>query len=209
MNFANLDFAAAILNVSLLWILTVPHEFAHAWVATRLGDDTPRREGRLTLYPLAHIDWIGTTLLPAIMSLFGSGFIGWGKPVNSNPSKLRWGLKGLALVALAGPASNVVLAVILAVAALMAARLVPAFSDYAARGVRLSLYLAIFNMLPVPPLDGSKVLLAARVPYVVYVELARFGLILLLVLLTAASLERWMSLWSYQATEQIFRTLHG
>jgi len=209
MNFNNLDFAAAILNVSLLWILTVPHEFAHAWVATMLGDDTPRREGRLTLYPLAHIDWIGTTLLPAITSLFGGGFIGWGKPVNTNPSKLRWGLKGLALVALAGPASNVVLAVILAGAALLAARLAPTFSDYAARGVRLSLYLAIFNMLPVPPLDGSKLLLAAKVPYIVYAELARFGLILLLVLLTATSLGRWMSLWSYQGTEQIFRTLHG
>jgi Zn-dependent protease len=209
MNFANLDFAAAILNVSLLWILTVPHEFAHAWVATMLGDDTPRREGRLTLYPLAHIDWIGTTLLPAITSLFGGGFIGWGKPVNTNPSKLRWGLKGLALVALAGPASNVVLAVILAAAALLAVRLVPAFSEYAARGVRLSLYLAIFNMLPVPPLDGSKLLLAAKVPYIVYVELARFGLIRLLVLLTATSLGRWMSLWSYEGTEQIFRTLHG
>ena len=209
MNFNNLDFAAAILNVSLLWILTVPHEFAHAWVATLLGDDTPRREGRLTLYPLAHIDWIGTTLLPAITSLFGGGFIGWGKPVNTNPSKLRWGAKGLALVALAGPASNVVLAVILAGAALLAVRLVPAFSEYAARGVRLSLYLAIFNMLPVPPLDGSKLLLSAKVPYAVYAELARFGLILLLVLLTATSLGRWMSLWSYQATEQIFRTLHG
>ncbi|HXI39505.1 MAG TPA: site-2 protease family protein [Bryobacteraceae bacterium] len=209
MNFNNLDLAAAILNVSLLWILTVPHEFAHAWVATMLGDDTPRREGRLTLYPLAHIDWIGTTLLPAITSLFGGGFIGWGKPVNTNPSRLRWGLKGLALVALAGPASNVLLAMILAAAALLAARLAPAFSDYAARGVRLSLYLAIFNMLPVPPLDGSKLLLAAKVPYVVYAELARFGLILLLVLLTATSLGRWMSLWSYQGTEQIFRTLHG
>jgi Zn-dependent protease len=209
MNFANLDFAAAILNVSLLWILTVPHEFAHAWVATMLGDDTPRREGRLTLYPLAHIDWIGTTLLPALTSLFSGGFIGWGKPVNTNPSRLRWGPKGLALVALAGPASNVVLAVILAVAAVMAAGFVPAFSEYAARGVRLSLYLAIFNLLPVPPLDGSKLLLAAKVPYVVYAELARFGLILLVVALTATSLGRWMSLWSYQGTEQIFRTLHG
>src|SRR5713226_10389039 len=129
----------ALLTVLLLWILTAPHEFAHAWVATKLGDDTPRREGRVTLNPLAHVDWIGTTLLPAITSLFGGGFIGWGKPVNTNPSKLRWGLKGLALVALAGPASNVVLAVILAAAALMAVRLVPAFSEYAARGVRLSL----------------------------------------------------------------------
>jgi Zn-dependent protease len=204
-----MNFEAAILNVSLMWILTAPHEFAHAWVATRLGDDTPRREGRVTLNPLAHVDWIGTTLLPAITSLFGGGFIGWGKPVNTNPSRLRWGLRGMALVALAGPASNVVFAVILAAAAIAAAGIVPAFSRYAATGVRLSLYLAIFNLLPVPPLDGSKLLLAAKVPYAVYAELARFGILLLIVALTATGLGRWMSLWSIEGTEQIFRLLHG
>src|SRR5437879_3735519 len=117
-----MNFEAAILNVSLLWLLTAPHEFAHAWVATKLGDDTPRLQGRVTLNPLAHVDWIGTALLPALTSLLGGGFIGWGKPVNTNPSKLRGGLKGLALVALAGPVSNVVFAVILAVAAVMAVR---------------------------------------------------------------------------------------
>jgi len=202
-----MNFEAALINVSLLWILTAPHEFAHAWVATKLGDDTPRREGRVTLNPLAHVDWIGTALLPALTSLFGGGFIGWGKPVNTNPSRLRWGHNGLALVALAGPTSNVIFAVILGVAAVKAANLVPAFSEYAARGVRLSLYLAIFNMLPVPPLDGSKLLLAAKVPYAVYAELARVGILLLVVALTATSLGRWMSLWSLQGTELIFRVL--
>src|SRR5216684_3524226 len=137
-----MNFEAAILNVSLLWILTAPHEFAHAWVATMLGDDTPRREGRVTLYPLAHIDWIGTTLLPAITSLFGGGFIGWGRPVNTNPSRLRWGLKGLALVALAGPASNIVFAVVLAGLAVGLQTLAPGGARYFAQGVRLSLYLA-------------------------------------------------------------------
>src|SRR5690242_16850028 len=107
------DVAGALLKVLLLWILTAPHEFAHAWVATRLGDDTPRKEGRVTLNPLAHVDWIGTALLPFIMSLLGAGFLGWGKPVRTEPSKLKGGLNGLALVSLAGPASNVVMAVIL------------------------------------------------------------------------------------------------
>jgi Zn-dependent protease len=203
-----MNFEAAIVNVSLLWLLTAPHEFAHAWVATKLGDDTPTREGRVTLNPLAHVDWIGTALLPAVTSLLGGGFLGWGKPVNTNPSRLRWGLNGLALVALAGPASNVIFAFILALAAVLAFRIAPAFSEYAAKGVQLSLYLAIFNLIPVPPLDGSKLLLAAKIPYVVYAELARFGLLLLLVLLTATSLGRWMSLWSLQGTEQIFRMLH-
>jgi len=202
-----MNFEAALINVSLLWILTAPHEFAHAWVATKMGDDTPRREGRVTLNPLAHVDWIGTALLPALTSLFGGGFIGWGKPVNTNPSRLRWGHNGLALVALAGPASNVIFAVILGVAAVKAADLMPAFSEYAARGVRLSLYLALFNLLPVPPLDGSKLLLAAKVPYAVYAELARVGILLLVVALTATSIGRWLSLWSLQGTELIFRVL--
>ena len=97
------DIAGALLKVLLLWILTAPHEFAHAWVATRLGDDTPRKEGRVTLYPLAHVDWIGTAMLPFVTSLLGGGFLGWGKPVRTEPSKLRGGLNGLALVSLAGP----------------------------------------------------------------------------------------------------------
>src|SRR5919206_3627916 len=110
----HLDFQQALLNVLLLWILTAPHEFAHAWVATRLGDDTPAREGRVTLNPLAHVDWIGTALLPFITSLLGAGFLGWGRPVRTDPARLKGGLNGLALVSLAGPFSNVILAVILA-----------------------------------------------------------------------------------------------
>lgn len=200
----HLDIAGALLNVALLWLLTTPHEFAHAWTATRLGDDTPRLQGRLTLNPLAHVDWLGTTILPALTSLFGGGLLGWGKPVQSNPSKLRWGLNGLALVAMAGPASNVVFAVILAVVARATVNFAPALAHFAARGVNLSLYLAIFNMLPVPPLDGSKLLLAARIPMAVYNELARAGFLLLIVAVSVSDLGRWMSQWSYEGTVHIF-----
>ena len=202
-----MHFEDAILNVSLLWMLTVPHEFAHAWVATRLGDDTPELEGRVTLYPLAHVDWLGTVILPAITSLLSGGFLGWGKPVNTNPYKLRWGLNGLAMVALAGPASNVVFAVILAVIATLTSSFVPSVSQFAARGVILSLYLAIFNMIPVPPLDGSKLLLAARVPAVVYRELARAGLFFLIVAMSFSDIGRWMFTWSLQGTHWIFRMI--
>jgi Zn-dependent protease len=203
-----LNFEAALINVSLLWILTAPHEFAHAWVATMLGDDTPRREGRLTLNPLAHVDWLGTAILPFVTSLLSGGFIGWGKPVNSNPSKLRGGLKGLAVVALAGPASNIVLAVILAIVAVACLRFSPPAANYFAQGVRLSLYLAIFNLLPVPPLDGSKLLLAARVPLFIYAELARFGFLLLIVALTATRLGYWMAAVSDDTAARIFDVLH-
>ncbi len=199
-----LHFEAALVNVLLLWLLTVPHEFAHAWVATRLGDDTPRLEGRLTLNPLAHVDWIGTVLLPAVTSLIAGGFLGWGKPVNTNPYKLRGGRNGLALVALAGPASNIVFAVVLAVAAVLVAGASPAAANFAARGVAFSLYLALFNLLPVPPLDGSKLLLALPLPAVVYNELARAGFLVLIVVMTATPLARWMSLASYAGADRIF-----
>ena len=197
----------ALLTVLLLWILTAPHEFAHAWVATRLGDDTPRLQGRLTLNPLAHVDWLGTTILPFVTTLLAGGFIGWGKPVYSQTSKLRGGLNGLALVALAGPASNIVMAVILAVLAVVLVRPLPGLAGFLAQGVRLSLYLAIFNMVPVPPLDGSKLLLAARVPPVIYNEIARAGFMILIVVVSFTSFGRYMSLWAYEGARAIFSAI--
>jgi Zn-dependent protease len=195
-----MDYQAALINVALLWLLTTPHEFAHAWVATRLGDDTPQREGRVTLNPLAHVDWIGTVLLPAITSLLGAGFLGWGKPVNTNPSKLRGGLNGLVLVALAGPASNVVFAVVLAAVAAATAGANLSVANFAAQGARLSLYLALFNMIPVPPLDGSKLLLAARVPVQVYSAVGRYGFLLLILLMARTNVGITLSVWSVDAT---------
>ena len=197
----------AILNVLLLWILTAPHEFAHAWMATQLGDDTPRRQGRLTLYPLAHVDWLGTAILPFVTSLLGGGFLGWGKPVYTDNSNLRGGLNGLAVVAMAGPFSNVIMAVILAVVSTAVAHPMPELARFAEHGVRLSLYLAIFNMLPVPPLDGSKLLLAMRVPMKIYVELARAGFILLILAVSVSDIGVWMSEWSYRGARAIFAML--
>jgi Zn-dependent protease len=203
----HLDLQRALLDVLLLWILTAPHEFAHAWVATKLGDDTPTREGRVTLYPLAHVDWLGTAILPFVTSLLGGGFLGWGKPVHTEVAKLKGGLNGLALVALAGPFSNVILAVILAAVAVLSIHTVPVLTGFAVEGVRLSLYLAIFNLLPVPPLDGSKLLLAARIPMVVYMELARFGFMLLIVAVSVSDLGRWMNEWSDLGTRAIFAVM--
>jgi Zn-dependent protease len=197
----------ALLNVIMLWMLTAPHEFAHAWVGTKLGDDTPRLDGRVTLNPLAHIDWIGTTLLPFITSLLGGGFIGWGRPVRSDVSKLKGGWNGLLLVALAGPLSNVIMAVVLAAAARWTMGRSLAVAQYLANGVRLSLYLAIFNMLPVPPLDGSKLLLAARIPMSIYREIARAGFMLLILAVGFSDIGRWMSQWSDAGARAIFGAL--
>src|SRR5512142_719926 len=129
-----MNFEAALINVALLWLLTTPHEFAHAWVATKLGDDTPRLEGRVTLNPLAHVDWLGTAILPFITSLMGAGFLGWGRPVHTQTSKLKGGLNGLALVSLAGPASNVIMAVILAAVAVACLHPAPAAAEFFVQG---------------------------------------------------------------------------
>jgi Zn-dependent protease len=204
-----MNWQLAIINVLLIVMLTAPHEFSHAWVATKLGDDTPRMQGRVTLNPLAHIDWLGTVILPFLSSLFLGGFLGWGKPVLTNTSKLRGGLNGLLLVALAGPFSNVIMAVILgAVSALCQGR-AQALADFTYLGVKLSLYLALFNLLPVPPLDGSKILLALRIPGVIYVEIARAGFLILMVLMMATPVGMWMAAWSYDGARLIMDTFQG
>lgn len=138
------------------------HEAAHAWAADRLGDPTARQLGRLTLNPLAHIDWIGTVLFPLIALSSGLPLIGWAKPVPVDMRNLREPRRDFALVALAGPVSNLILAVAAAVL----------FEAYAASTdspgllgrallmcVILNILLAIFNMIPVPPLDGGNVLM--------------------------------------------------
>ena len=145
------------------------HEFAHAWSASRLGDDTAAREGRLTLNPLAHIDFIGTLLLP----LLGVPF-GWAKPVPVNPARFRRDVtmgRGMAITASAGPLSNVLLAVVSAALLGLGVRFAP---DLVSREsparfflhamLQMNVGLAIFNMLPVPPLDGSRIV-AWLLPY--------------------------------------------
>ncbi len=196
---------AAIWNVAIFWGLTAPHEYAHAWAATRLGDDTPRREGRLTLNPLAHVDWVGTVLLPALTSLTGYGFLGWGRAVNTNPAALRGGWSGLALVALAGPLSNIILAVVLGLSYAILAGDHPRAADLAMRAMLLSLYLALFNLLPVPPLDGSKLLLALRMPAAVYAQLARYGVLLLVLGMSAGNLSGWLLSGAWRGARLILR----
>ncbi|MBK7862303.1 MAG: site-2 protease family protein [Archangiaceae bacterium] len=144
----------------MLLSLTV-HEWAHAWSARRLGDDTAEQQGRLTLNPFVHADLVGTFLLP----LFNIPF-GWAKPVPVNPA--RFGRKvsmsgGMALTALAGPLSNLALALLCAVAIGLLFRFrpdvyfQPGVQRLLSYGLTLNVGLAIFNLLPIPPLDGSRV----------------------------------------------------
>lgn len=159
-NYALLFIQAA----SILFVIfcTMPvHEYAHAWMAVKLGDDTPRLAGRLTLRPMAHIDPIG-----AIM-IFLVGF-GYAKPVQVNMHNLKNGRKSFALVALAGPVSNLIMALIFyfcdavvdvinfnAAMPIAISKVLTLFFDFAAS---INISLAVFNLIPIPPLDGSRIL---------------------------------------------------
>ena len=139
------------------------HEAAHAWAADRLGDPTARRLGRLTMNPIVHIDLIGTVLFPLLLYWSGLPLFGWAKPVPVNAHHLRAPRRDFAMVALAGPASNVVLAAGASVLLwlVFGSRGAPGIMSadgFLTQVVQLNLLLAVFNMIPVPPLDGGNVL---------------------------------------------------
>lgn len=176
----------AILFIFLVCSLAL-HEWGHAYVADRLGDDTPRNEGRVTLNPLVHIDPIGTILIPllGIFGMFGSlGVIGWAKPVYTNPANFKRGYFDQMLVTLAGPGMNVALATVGTVLAVVSGRFGLPVVGLFEQLVRLNVVLAVFNLLPIPPLDGSKFLIyLGAMREETYMRLSMFGGILLLVLI--------------------------
>lgn len=150
------------LFVILLLSLSI-HEAAHAWTADRLGDPTARLLGRITINPMAHIDWIGTVLFPLIAMFSGFPLLGWAKPVPVNFHNLQSPRRDFAIVAAAGPISNLILATmvaaVIAVLGGFATVLNTPAGEYFWQALRLNVLLAVFNMIPVPPLDGGNVLM--------------------------------------------------
>lgn len=165
MDFAGLNFQGLFLMILPFMIAVIFHEFAHGFVAKYWGDTTAEDHGRLTLNPVPHIDPIGTLLFPGIMMLTGTGFLfGWAKPVPINPNRFRKYRPGLFWVSLAGPGMNFILAFLSAAALCFMIRFVsPTFYlfepllEMAKVSVVLNWALGIFNLLPLPPLDGSKI----------------------------------------------------
>lgn len=182
-SFTDNSFIEAALVILILIPSIIVHEVSHGFVADKLGDPTARNAGRLTLNPIPHIDPFGSILLPAMLALANGPLFGWAKPVPVNPARFTNPTKHMAITALAGPASNVLLA------ALLARLLMPTLSGVAEEIVfwfiALNLFLAVFNMLPIPPLDGSRLL-----PLVLpergrqlYRQFEQFGFIILFALL--------------------------
>ncbi len=164
MNIDNIIYNIAVWSLPVLFAITI-HEVAHGWVASKLGDNTAKMLGRLTLNPFKHIDPIGTVVVPLAMVLLQTGFVfGWAKPVPVNMRNLNSPRKDMAIVAAAGPISNLIMAVFwvfifkLGSSVITDPNIAKGIMAMGQAGIIINLILFIFNLLPIPPLDGSKVL---------------------------------------------------
>lgn len=178
----NLD-PTRVIGIMLGFIIgTTIHEFMHAYTAVMLGDDSPRRAGRVTLNPVAHFDPLGFFMF--VLLALGVGFFAWGRPVMVNPMALRNGRRGMALVALAGPASNLVLGALFALPFRLglADQLPPQVSQVLFYVMFVNFLLFVFNLIPIPPLDGFTVLTGTLSNYwaLLLEPLRRYGPALLL-----------------------------
>ncbi len=182
----------------VIWVLPVVfaitvHEVAHGWVARKYGDNTAFLLGRLTLNPIKHIDLFGTIILPGLLLISGTGFIfGWAKPVPVDPRNFKRPLQDMAVVALAGPVSNLLMAVAWALVARLGVIIGAGFESIShpliysgVAGISINLVLAMINLLPIPPLDGSRMLTGILPSYWAwqYNRLERYGFVILLALL--------------------------
>ncbi len=194
-----MDIADGLIQYLMLVGLLTFHEFGHAWTAWWCGDDTARLQGRVSLNPIVHIDPIGTVLLPLMMIFLPSGasrfMIGWAKPVPVNPDNLRNKNFDDILVTMAGPGMNLLLAFLLMAGARAGLAMHSmAFADYCVQATQLSLLLCFFNLIPIPPLDGSHLLrVATGMSWEAYHNFARFGFFIVIIVLQIPAVRKLLA----------------
>jgi Zn-dependent protease len=185
----------ALLLIPCLIVAIVFHEVAHGWAALALGDPTAKEQKRLTLNPIRHVDPVGTLIVPGALALFGGPVFGWAKPVPVNFNRLNNPRVGMMLVAAAGPGTNIVLAALAAIALGLYAGTFTAppagVSEYVFGGlvlfITINVFLALFNLLPIPPFDGSHIVegLLPRSLAHHYAKLRNLGMLLFIALIAA------------------------
>ncbi|MFA5038763.1 MAG: site-2 protease family protein [Candidatus Omnitrophota bacterium] len=175
-----------LIALAVFFSAIIVHEFSHAFVASLRGDQTAARSGRLTLNPLAHIDPFGTLLLPVLLILLNSPVLfGWAKPVPINFSGLRNPRRDMIWVGLAGPAANIILAALATLLLKTGLKDIPGLSQVIGSVILFNVVLAVFNLVPIPPLDGSRILMGL-LPVPLAIRLAsieRYGFIILFALI--------------------------
>ena len=208
------NIADGLIQYLMLVALLTFHEFGHAWTAWKCGDDTARLPGRVSLNPVVHMDPIGTVLLPLMMIFLPFGvsrfMVGWAKPVPVNPYNLNQPKRDDILVTLAGPAMNLLLAIgLMALARVgLVFHSVP-MAELCVQSARLSLLLCFFNLIPVPPLDGSQVLrVVTGMTLEAYAQFARFGFIIVVLVLQIPQV-RWTLGAVTQGTLELLGRIFG